>query len=542
MAPPTGHGTDSAERGSSISGGSDGSRGLIACARRYARRAPSMSPWRTARSPSSAQVTYSPRLLVRGRAQRRPRGVPLAEPGERGGLHVVAGEHLGIEPERAVGVAQRAGGIRGERTAGAVDEPLRHRLPREAHRRHRDHQRDGEGKHPGAPGRPRRRHGDHAHRADEHRGGDAGQQVQPVHARLHQPRGRHAEARDRDGPDVGGVAGEPARGEPRPGDAGEDDEQQREADGAELAQQLEPDGVRLADVLRDAALGEPAAVVVAGAEPAHRLVLEGVPRDPPVVVAVAGAGDEPRVALLRRRGAERDERVVLRPRRVRDAPGRRGADPRRDQHAHRERARRRALQLRLGRIQPLEPDRCAPHRRRERREHRQPLRGAVDDLGRHLATVGLRVDVEQRRRRGGHRGADDEQRPAAPRAPGHREHDHEQREAGGERHAARLREHREAGQQRRAARARARDDGLAPLGRRGAQPRAEHEVAAHAVDVAQRLVQPAGQEEVRRARARHPHEHDEADSDGGERERRQHRERRAAAADRARPASAPSPA
>ena len=139
---------------------------------------------------------------------------------------------------------------------------------------------------------------------------------------------------------------------------------------------------------------------------------------------------------------------------------------------------------------------------------------------------GVRVDVEQGRQRGGHRGADDEQRPAAPRAPGHGEHDDEQRQAGGERHAARLREHREPREQRRAAGARARDERLPPLGRRDAQPRAEHEVAAHAVDVAQRLVQPAGEEEVGRAGARHADEHDEADGRGGQRERREDGEHR----------------
>ena len=122
--------------------------------------------------------------------------------------------------------------------------------------------------------------------------GQPGDQVQPVDARVDEPHherpsGRHRQQlRSRIVASGASTANEP--GQYRH----EEDRQQDPADQTELPERLQLDAVRLANVLEGLALDEVGAVVVAGADPAQRLVLELVPGDAPVVVAVAAAGGE----------------------------------------------------------------------------------------------------------------------------------------------------------------------------------------------------------------------------------------------------------
>src|SRR5437588_671231 len=113
------------------------------------------------------------------------------------------------------------------------------------------------------------------------------------------------------------LAGFAAHARRAPGDAGDERAQEHEPGEPQLDEHLQLERVRLLHVLGGGAPFEVVARVVAGADADQRVRLEDVPGDAPVVVAVAGAGEQPRARNGGRRGrvfprfAQVDEGVVL---------------------------------------------------------------------------------------------------------------------------------------------------------------------------------------------------------------------------------------
>ena len=264
--------------------------------------------------------------------------------------------------------------------------------------------------------------------------------------------------------------------------------------------------MRLPDVLDRGAVGEVVDVVVARADARNRVIAEAVPGDPPVVVPGPRTGGEAAARRRERSGplgldAEADERGVL----LVDGP--RDVAKRRDRHrgercnadrkqSCRDRARPASDALRALR----RPREQAPHESGDRRRQQCRHSGRRGDVGRHRRCPALLVDVDQPRHRDGQRRSDHDERPGAPETTRHEAEDDDRGDDRRKGDAARLGEHEERSQSTRRRHADAAERRPSALFReRDARPQREQIEARLAVDVAQRTVQSAGDEQ-RRAR------------------------------------------
>ena len=157
--------------------------------------------------------------------------------------------------------------------------------------------------------------------------------------------------------------------------------------------------------------------------------------------------------------------------------------------------------------QPQRPGDQSPHgARRQGGEQGRAPRG-VADSGRNRSRHRVVIHMQQVGCGGCHPRGHHQQAVDATRATGRERHHDNQRAEHRQRRAPRLRRDRQAGHQRGHAHRRARQQRSPGLGGGKTQPEAHHEQAALAVDVAQRGVQTAAQEQRSRIAAEQAREH-----------------------------------
>ncbi len=241
------------------------------------------------------------RDAARSLAQGRNGGRPFIEARQRRRLHVVRVELVGCDPQRTVSLGERSGGVVGQRGLGLRQIVLAQSLAGEQDAREHECERGGGNERDATrPSRgpcgfsSRLAGGTREDRAcsQRHRG-DTWDQVEPVNARMHQPRRRRAYCRHRQCPPEHAAPGG-ARGAPgTPAEPGDQDCEQDRAEQAELRERLQLDRMRLTDVLRRRSPLEVRVAVVAGSHSGDGVLAERRPRDAPVVVPVPRPCNEP---------------------------------------------------------------------------------------------------------------------------------------------------------------------------------------------------------------------------------------------------------
>ena len=238
------------------------------------------------------------RLATRGLGQRGTRSRVVAEARPRGRLEVVGLEALVVEALGVLGFGDRLRWFDRQGVTSLVQVAVGQRGPSHENRADQHNKAtDGDDRHAGLSGARCARSSPWA---DEHGGraerdaGETGNQMEPVHACVHQPDDQRPPRCYRE-PARPRVARGLARS-PREAQRYRNQEcrEQEPSDDPELAKGLQLEAVRLADVLARAPLEEVGAVEVAGPYPANRIVGELAGRHSPVVVAVAASCGEAR--------------------------------------------------------------------------------------------------------------------------------------------------------------------------------------------------------------------------------------------------------